>query len=241
MFSKKTVFIALAALALLVTACTRSASQAPLATPTIENFPQPVAATPGMGLIEQLATQTAIAQTPGAAETLAAAPTTAGDAAAPTNTATTGGVATLPPLVTNTPIGYVAPTNTPVPPTAVPATSAPISVPSSYTLQSGEFPYCIARRFNLNPETLMAANPSLAGIPDYNFQPGTVLAIPANAGTFPGSRALISHPATYTVLAGDNIYKIACKFGDVDPMNIAAANGLSAPYTLTVGAQISVP
>jgi hypothetical protein len=40
---------------------------------------------------------------------------------------------------------------------------------------------------------------------------------------------------------GDNIYIIACYYGDVDPLAIAAANGLSAPYTLTPGAVLSIP
>jgi LysM repeat protein len=52
---------------------------------------------------------------------------------------------------------------------------------------------------------------------------------------------LKAHPADYTVKAGDTIYSIACDFGDVDPMAIAAANNLQAPYTLKVGDVIRIP
>jgi hypothetical protein len=34
---------------------------------------------------------------------------------------------------------------------------------------------------------------------------------------------------------------VACRYGDVDPMGIAAANGLSSPYTLTPGTTIQIP
>jgi LysM repeat protein len=72
------------------------------------------------------------------------------------------------------------------------------------------------------------------------LQPGLVLTIPT-AGVFGSERALLAHPTTYVVQTGDSIYSIACKFGDVDPVNIAAVNGLGAPYTLTVGASLQIP
>jgi LysM repeat protein len=70
--------------------------------------------------------------------------------------------------------------------------------------------------------------------------PGETLTIPST-GTFPGPRALLSHPTTYTVDAGDTIYWVACYYGDVYPMAIAAVNGLSSPYTLTPGSTIEIP
>jgi hypothetical protein len=70
--------------------------------------------------------------------------------------------------------------------------------------------------------------------------PGETLSIPTS-GTFPGPRALLTHPATYTVFGGETVYSIACRYGDVDPMGIAAANGLSSPYTLSPGATIQIP
>jgi LysM repeat protein len=72
------------------------------------------------------------------------------------------------------------------------------------------------------------------------YPPGTLLRIP-QTGSFPGSRALLSHPATYPVVSGDTIYSVACIYGDVDPLAIASTNSLSSPYTLTPGTTIRIP
>ena len=235
MYSKKIGLIALAVLMLLVLpACTRSASQAPLATPTLDAaIAQPAAATPaeGMELIQQFATQTALASTGGQPS---ATDATATPAPIDPNATAAPALPTLEP---------VAGEATAAPSTAMPSptpevVSQPVSAPGTYTLQFGEFPYCIARRFNVDPDELLAKN----GLVDSQIlQPGLVLTIPSGGKTFPGVRALISHPATYTVLSGDTIYGIACKFGDVDPMAIASANGLSAPYTVSAGTQLQIP
>jgi LysM repeat protein len=113
-----------------------------------------------------------------------------------------------------------------------------VGAPSSYTLQAGEFPYCIARRFNINPDQLLSAN----GISDGSlFRPGLALTIP-QAGPFPGDRSLLNHPDTYTVdSANATIYSVACEYGDVLPQDIASANGLSLSSALTVGQQLSIP
>jgi LysM repeat protein len=122
------------------------------------------------------------------------------------------------------------------------ATNAPLPSPTpgrpdSYTLHEGEFPYCLARRFNVNPDDLLAVN----GLSNNSLVvPGQTLRIPSGS-TFPGPRALLSHPTNYTVKGGDTVYYIACAFGDVDPIAIAAANGLSAPYNLTPGSVIKIP
>src|SRR5690606_3962464 len=86
-------------------------------------------------------------------------------------TATAGGDpnATVDPNLTLTPQENVEPNVTPdinVTPTnnidsidtPLPAaTSVPPGVrPSTYTLQKGEFPYCIARRFNVDPTQLLS-------------------------------------------------------------------------------------
>ena len=118
-------------------------------------------------------------------------------------------------------------------------TSAPVgSRPSTYTLQRGEFPYCIARRFDVNPEELLSLN----GLSDGSiYYPNLSLRIP-QSGSFPGTRALRSHPATYTVAASDQtVYGVACVFGDVDPAAIAQANGLSVGAALTAGQSLSIP
>src|SRR5215208_3016143 len=118
-------------------------------------------------------------------------------------------------------------------------TSAPVgSRPSTYTLQKGEFPYCIARRFDVDPDALLSLN----GLSSGNlYYPNLTLKIP-QTGSFPDTRALRNHPATYTVSSSDEtIYGIACLFGDVDPAAIAQANNLPAGSALTTGKQLSIP
>jgi LysM repeat protein len=118
-------------------------------------------------------------------------------------------------------------------------TSAPVgSRPATYTLQRGEFPYCIARRFDVDPDALLSLN----GLSSGNiYYPNLTLKIP-QSGNFPGTRALRNHPATYTVPAAtDTIYGIACLFGDVDPAAIAQANNIAVGAALTAGQQLSIP
>lgn len=130
-------------------------------------------------------------------------------------------------------------TATPEPqPTATPFPQPTAGRPETYTLQKGEFPYCIARRFNLNPAELLNLNGLGLNAQVY---PGQVLKIPQTSNNFVGERALIKHPTTYKVKAGDTIYTIACAFGDVSPETIAAANGLTAPYNLSAGDTLNIP
>ncbi len=117
------------------------------------------------------------------------------------------------------------------------ATATP-GIPSSYTLKQDEFPYCIARRFNVDPEELLSLN----GLSRTSlYYEGLVLRIPQTGAKFPGPRALIAHPASYVVKSGETIYMIACMYGDVDPNAIILANSLTSPYTLTPGSTIRVP
>ncbi|MCU0485695.1 MAG: LysM peptidoglycan-binding domain-containing protein [Anaerolineales bacterium] len=111
-------------------------------------------------------------------------------------------------------------------------------IPTTYTLQKGEYVYCIARRFNVNPSELLALNG--LGVSTV-LSPGTVLKIPQTGNPFVTERALIKHPTTYTVQAGDTVYTIACAFGDVSPDMIALVNGLKEPYSLSVGQKLDIP
>lgn len=233
-------------------ACTQTYSQAPLATPTLISTglfvsPFPSGQDP-LQVVANLGTQTAVAKTaeagggttPGTSVAVTGTPPspTAGGAtgtqgasttaAASTSGATASGAATVVPATKTT----AASSTTSFP------TSAAVA-PASYTLQAGEFPYCIARRFNINPDQLLSAN----GITDSsNLQPGRVLTIPSSAGPFPGDRSLLDHPDTYTVSSSDmTIYGVACEYGDVQPQDIANANGLSLSSALKVGQQLSIP
>ncbi len=236
---------ALAVSALLIVGCTRSASTAPLPTPTLEAFPQPEATATGMGLIEQLATQTAMASL-NQPEGTQTTPEAVDPNVTPTETPL-GGVPALPTLAGSngatalpspTP-GNPIPTTVTIPQvTAGPTVQTVLPTSGSYTLQAGEFPYCIARRFNLDPQELLKLNGLSENV---LYSPGLSVKLPTTGNPFPGQRSLIAHPASYTVNSGDTIYGIACKYGDVDPSNIASVNGLTAPYTLSVGQTLQIP
>jgi LysM repeat protein len=242
---KKITLLAVA-LTLLLSACTRSASptQKPAtnqskATPTIglnipaaageDDLATPISATQqGMGLIEQLATQTALAG--------------GGQPAAEQPTSLSGETATPDPLVIPTigpsPTPAAPATSTPLPAPNTGTAQATVSVvaPNSYTVHGGEFVYCIARRYNLNPDEIMSLN----GVGD-DLYAGQTLKLPSTGSPFPGDRALKAHPATYTVTAGDTFYSIACQYGDISPENIARANGMSVDAALTAGTTIQIP
>ena len=154
------------------------------------------------------------------------------------------GVTPLAVTATNTPlVSSVNPTATAtlaVVPNAPTATSIPVgSRPASYTLQPGEFVYCIARRFDVDPDAILALN----GIVDsQTIYAGLVLKIPQSGSSFPGSRMLKNHPATYTVSAPDEtVYSVACTFGDADPAKIAQNNNISVNATLSVGQTLNIP
>ena len=108
----------------------------------------------------------------------------------------------------------------------------------TYTLHPGEFPYCIARRLNVDPGELLVLNGLLN---QQTFYAGTVLQIPQTGNAYPGERMQQTHPTTYTVSRADEtLYTIACAFGDVDPQQLAQANGLSIDSALYVGQQLNV-
>ena len=227
---------------MLISACTQSLSSAPAATPTA--IPEGLFVTPfpsvenPMAMIEEFAKQTAAAQTAAVGGGETATPEAIDTTAEPV-----GGVTSTPEAVVvdnSTPTNAAATSAIDTAP-AVAATSIPSgSRPSTYTLQKGEFPYCIARRFNVDPDALLSLS-GLTSSQATSLATGTVLTIP-QSGSFPGNRALASHPATYSVVSGDEtVYSVACKFGDVDPAAIANANGISVNAKLTVGQQLQIP
>ena len=207
-------------LATSLTACEKSASTAPIPTPTANSglpFPTPL---PGSAINSVLAaTQTAQALTNPTKKAGATANPTANPGSAQ-------------------PSEPALPTDTAVVPTAIIVPTATPGKPATYTLQQGEYPFCIARRFNVDVADLLSAN----GL-TMNSHPsaGTVLKIPQTGEWSSGARALIAHPATYSVNAGDTIYSIACAYGDVDPNGIIIANALKSPYTLSAGQTLHIP
>jgi hypothetical protein len=214
---KKKILIAILILsALVLGACTRSATSAVVDNPTQD---------PIESIFSTVATQTA----------LAASGASTGDDAV--NDSSTGG-SDDGPVPSNTPT--TIPTNTPQPTaTHTPApTSEPGTAPISYTLHEGEWPYCLARRFDVDPDVLIASN----GFSDASeLSVGTVLTIPTDSGAFGGQRSLRSHPTSYTASGIDTFYSIACEFGDLYPASIAEANGKDVGYTPVAGELLQIP
>lgn len=229
--------IAMLLTATILSACTQSVSTAPLSSPTVIGTglfvsPFPSVENP-MEMIEEFAKGTATAA---AQQTLAAG----GTPGTPEGTVLTPVIATT--GTPSTPTNVVtAVVTTPTTPVVTPGGPTPTQGPrpASYTLQKGEFPYCIARRFNLNPDELLSLN----GLSDgQTYYPGLTLKIPQTGNPFPAERALHAHPTTYTVSSSDQtVYGVACIYGDIDPAAIAAANGISVGATLTAGQQLTIP
>jgi LysM repeat protein len=209
--------------AAMLAACSRSASKAPSAKVTVtskSNFPS-LGKTTTVSQQDAIKTQTAIAKqnlNPILDQKTPTATTKAG-VSQPTNTKAAAEATAVPAQVVSN-----IPTVTP-------------GLPATYKLQKGEFVYCIARRFDVNPATLLSLNG--LGVNSTVYE-GMTLKIP-QSGKFPDGRALKKHPAQYTVVSGDTIYTVACKYGDVEPWAIAMANNLASPYTLTAGSVINIP
>ncbi len=224
--------------AIMISACERPYSTVPVETPPAEVTslfvsPFPTSDNP-MAMVEELSTGTALAET--------AVALTAGTPLVPAagTEITPGSDATATPTLEGS-----EPTATPTLGDLVPSATQPVptvitSRPASYTLQKGEFPYCIARRFNVDPAELLSLNGLSSGEVYY---PNLTLKIPQSGKPFPGTRALRSHPDTYTVAnANMTVYGVACVYGDVDPAAIVQANtGLSLASALTVGQKINIP
>jgi LysM repeat protein len=204
-----------------LTSCKLPASKGPeSANPTSEGFPVPgeTQSTSNGGTVNTPATQTAQAYAP---------------VTIPTNS----------PAQNTTQVpAYPAPTNVPVGATATTApvvyiTATPGGPPASYTLAEGEFPFCIARRFDVNQNELLSLNNLTA---NSLFFAGQVLQIPQTGNPFDGTRTLHDHPTTYNIQDGDTLNTIACYFGSVSPDMIALQNNITTP-DLPPGEVIYIP
>ncbi len=221
--------ILLIALILLLTiglsACEKSASSTMPGAEGEGEFPLPeseVGTPSALEALEAITTQTAIVES-------------GGEAAAPQGEEEASPAEEIKP--TETPQPQPQPEPQAEEPEPEPVEVEDYPVPGTYTLKSGEFPYCIARRFDIAPAALLSANGLSSSSMTY---PGTVLTIPKNAGHYNlGSRALRAHPTTYVVRSGDTASSVACLFGDVDPRAIKAVNDVGE--NLPVGRTIQIP
>lgn len=227
-------------IAVIISACNQPYSQQPSVTNTPIDpnslFATPLGQTPSMNDVEVFGTGTALALTGTPFVDVATQTISPFETVDPNATVTPTPLVSLDPAFTTTATLAVSGTQ---PAAGTLPTSAPVgSRPASYTLQRGEFPYCIARRFDVNPDELLRLNGLSNGSIYY---PNLTLRIP-QSGSFPGTRALRNHPTTYTVSgAGQTVYGVACIFGDVDPSAIAQANNISQDAALTSGQQLSIP
>ncbi len=209
MSNQKFLYLILAGLFL--AACTRSATNASVPTPTQDAL---------SSVFSTIATQTALAGSDKNPEITVS----------PSPTALFGATATL--------------ASSPTPEPTATTTAAPITehaVPSSYTLHLGEWPYCLARRFDIDPAAILTAN-GLSESQAGELSVGTTLTIPVDqVGTFGSGRSLRSHPTTYPAGSTDTFYSIACAFGDVWPENIAEANSMQLDDQLQAGMMLHIP
>lgn len=200
-----------------LTACKLPASKGPQS--NSDGFPVPGGSdqTPGGIDVSTFATQTAQANPP--VVVTSSAPSENPPASQAAEATAVPGV----PTDTSAPIVYV--------------TATPGGPPASYTLEQGEFPFCIARRFNVSLSEMLSLNGLTL---DSLFYAGQELNLPQAGGTFEGDRSLHDHPTTYKIQSGDTLNTIACYFGDVSPDMIVLQNNLSST-DLPVGEVLIIP
>lgn len=207
-------------------ACTQTYSEVPLSTPTAvptSLFATAASTQSAMQVVAAQSTQTAVAKSIQTSGVSTKTTTVASAATVAVNTATTS-MAAATVVVTSAPATATA--------TIAPIATTVMVRPAIWTVKPGEFAYCLARRFDVNPNDLGVGS---------NLSVGDVVTIP-QSGSFPGERALAAHPTSYTVqTGGTGIYAVACLFGDVLPQDIATANGLSLDATLSAGQVLQIP
>lgn len=107
-------------------------------------------------------------------------------------------------------------------------------------VQPGDTVYGVSRKFNVTPEAVIAANNLRA---PYTLSVGQALKLPRGAALDVANepvRGVVARDTLYTVKTGDTLYAIS-RASRVPVQNIASANRLSAPYTLSIGQQIVIP
>ncbi|MBN1660760.1 MAG: LCP family protein [Anaerolineae bacterium] len=102
-------------------------------------------------------------------------------------------------------------------------------VPVDYIVAPGDNVWSIARRYWLQPETIVWANPEIESAPDL-LVVGQTLIIPPVDGVW------------HTVAEGDTLLSLAAEFETtVDKIVGFEGNDLEEPYLLRVGQQIMIP
>ena len=136
-------------------------------------------------------------------------------------------------------------TPTPVPPTPVPPAAATTPAPAGaactnpYTVKQGDWIYKIARDCKVEPSAIVAVNP---GINPNFISPGQKLNMPTPGATPvpPATSQAQACSGTYTVKSGNNLFRIAYTCG-LTTEQMAAANGIKFPYTIYPGQVLKYP
>jgi murein DD-endopeptidase MepM/ murein hydrolase activator NlpD len=137
------------------------------------------------------------------------------------------------------------PVNTPGSP-ATQATPLPPAAPGTYTVQQGDIPASIARRFGISVDALLAANqitdPRRLQIGQQLIIPpaGATMTTPVPATNQPVVSAAAGTEGTYTVQRGDIPASIARRFGITANM-LLAANSINDPTRLQIGQILLIP
>jgi LysM repeat protein len=105
-----------------------------------------------------------------------------------------------------------------------------------HIVQRGETLYSIARHYGVSVGAICAAN-SIAN--PRLIRAGQRLVIPVASGA-PASPGGPSAGATHVVQPGENLYRIALRYGTTIP-TLAAANGISEPTQIRVGQTLVIP
>ncbi|WP_411818689.1 peptidoglycan DD-metalloendopeptidase family protein [Hyphococcus sp. DH-69] len=128
------------------------------------------------------------------------------------------------------------------------AVRQPVSAPPAHLhkakgyieVQRGDTVYAISRRFNVTPASLIDANDLKQ---PYSLKVGQVLKLPKGATAVAvdaPTRRVAAQDKLHTVRSGETLYGISRASG-VPVSNIASANNLRAPYTLSVGQRLVIP
>jgi LysM repeat protein len=138
-------------------------------------------------------------------------------------------------------------------PTTAPSTPTPTPTPSgtttTYVVQPGDNLTRIAQRLGTTVQAILAANPQITN-PNLIFV-GQVIQIPSGQGPTPTPTTVPSTPTptptpsgtttTYVVQPGDNLTRIAQRFGTTVQAILAANPQITNPNLIFVGQVIQIP
>lgn len=116
-------------------------------------------------------------------------------------------------------------------------TTAAAATPATHTVQAGENLYRIGLKYGISWVTLASNN----GITNPNMiKVGQVLKLTAGGPADPTVTPSPNTETTYTVKAGDNLYRIGLAYG-ISWVQIAEANGIVNPNQIKAGDVLKIP